>query len=239
MSQSAQQIAALACQIARTKGMTAQAGQLLNVILQELAQTYDFAVARKVTTITLNPQLTSPNYGSGPYALPSDYLRAVIDGVFWTQDGVPYHLIPIDLTEFDAAVLQAGVQSLPYWWTTDMSASPPAAYVYPPPNGAYVLTVRYFAQMADIATPESSAVVPWFPNQNYLITRLAGELMKIANDDRKDAYLGEGPSGAQGILDRYLQLKDDKSNRARTIKLDKRYFGPRILNLPNTKAVGF
>ena len=50
MALTAAQIVTLACQIAKTQGMTAQAGQKLNAILQELCQTYDLSAARLTTT---------------------------------------------------------------------------------------------------------------------------------------------------------------------------------------------
>ena len=255
MAQTAAQIVSLSCAIAKTPGMIVQAGQLLNVVLQELCQTYDFDVAKKTVFGTFNTSLVAllgdSVYGSGPYPLPADYLRAEIGDVFWTlpNTGVKYPLIPIDLAEFDVAVQQAGLQNYPSFFCTDMSpndavqqgdtSGAPTFYIYMPPSGNYPYTIRYRSQMPDIATPESSTTVPWFPNQNYLITRLAGELMKISDDERAPRFLGEGPDGAQGILDRYLKLKDDKSNRSQSVKLDRRQFGPSFSNLPNTKLVGW
>ena len=173
----------------------------------------------------------------------------VASPVWWTLLGVTYFLTPIDLSEFDAAVQQAGMQSYPYWMAIDMSPldsaqqgvanSPPVAYVYPPPSGAYPVFVRYQCQMPDITTPETSNVVPWFPNSTYLKSRLAGEIMQLTDDERAEAFLGEGPAGAQGILTRYLKLKDNQSNRASTVKLDKRRFGRRFSTLKNTKTVGW
>lgn len=254
MAQTATQICFLARTIAKLPGMAAQSGQLLNVVLQELCQTYDFDVAKKTVFGNFNMSLVAPLgdsiYGSGPYPLPADYLRAEIGDVFWTlpNTGVKYPMIPIDLAEFDVAVQQAGLQNYPSFFCTDMSPNDstqqggtgaPAFYVYMPPSGNYPYTIRYRAQMADIDTPETSAVVPWFPNANYLITRVAGELMKISDDERYVSFLGEGPEGAQGILNRYLKLKDDKSNRATTVKLDRRRFGQSFSSLPNTKVVGW
>lgn len=252
MALTAQQIVSLATQMAKAPGMVVQAGQLLNSVLQELCQTYDFQLARKTFYFVFQPGLTAivgnSIYGSGPYPLPADFLRCQDEkAVFWTLLGVPYPMVPIDLSEFDMAVQQAGQNSYPYWFCTDMSLgdeaqqgnATPVAYVYPPPSGAYPVTVRYFAQMPDIAAPETSAQAPWFPNSNYLITRLAGELMKLTDDSRWQAFLGEGPEGAQGILREYLKLKDDKSNRTATVKMDARRFGPTFSRLPNTKRVGW
>jgi hypothetical protein len=63
--------------------------------------------------------------------------------------------------------------------------------------------------------------------------------MKITDDDRADDFLGSGDNGAQGILDRYLKLKDDSEVRAKHVTLDKRFFRPRWGSLPSTKLVGF
>lgn len=233
MALTAQQIVALSTQIAGAPGFVQQAGQLLNMILSDLCQTYDLAVAQTVTTITLGAT-------SGPYPLPSDYLRNVgEDDVWFTYNGVKYPLVPIDYAEYTLLVQQPGMNSLPSQFATDMTVSPPNLFVWPPPNGAYPLTIRYQRQMPDIATPETSAVVPWFPNQAYLKTRLAGEVMQITDDERASAFLGESDTGAQGLLKRYLNLKDDRTNRAETVKLDRRTFGPVFNKLPNTKTIGW
>lgn len=255
MARTYAQIVALACQIAKTPGMTSQAGQLLAVILDDLCQTYDFEAAKKTVFGNFNPSLVAllgdSIYGSGPYPLPADYLRAVIGEVWWTLPGtgVKYPLIPIDLAEFDVAVQQPGLQNYPTFFVTDLSPNDsvqqgdatgaPAFYTYMPPSGTYPYTIRYYSTMAVPANPETDTTVPWFPNQSYLITRLAGELMRIADDDRMASYLGDGPEGAQGILNRYLKNKDDKSNRAQMVKLDRRLFGASISTLPNTKIVGW
>lgn len=248
MARTAQQIITLACQMARVPGFTSQAGDLLNVILSDLCQTYDLELARGQATITLSstatPTASNPNIqgASGPYNLAADYLRAKPRDVFWFNQGVPMYLKPIDLQELDAAIQQAGFQSYPHLFATDVSVSPPQAYVWPPSSGAYTLFYRYFRQMPDIATPESSTTVPWFPNQQYLITRLAGELMRLSDDSRSADFLGdepEHPEGAQAILRRYLQLKDDSTDRSKTVQQDARRFGRRFSTLPNTKTVGF
>ena len=246
MAQSAATIVSTACQIAKCPGYTTQAGNLLNVILAELCQTYDFDEAKKTYYFNFNPGLVAAVgnsiYGSGPYPLPADYLRAIKGEVFWTLQGVVYDMIPCDLAEFDHMVQQAGLQSYPYIFATDTSLNDnatPVAYVYSPPSGAYPVTVRYQSQMADIASPATSATVPWFLNQSYLITRLSGELMRITGDDRMAAFLGDGPEGAQGMLNRFLKIKGDNSNRAKTISLDRRHFGRKYSNLPNTKNVGW
>ncbi len=230
----AAQIVTLAVQMSGVQGYTSQAGQLLNMILSDLCQTYDLDIARAITTFPLSGS-------SGPYALPADYLRADFGDVFFTINGVKYPLTNIDLSEYYMLVQPAGNQSYPSMYATDMSNqnATPVLYCWPAPAGAYVMTVRYRRQMPEIATPETSLTVPWFPNQSYLVTRLAGELMRIADDSRADTFLGATESGAQGILERYLQLKDDKSTRASTVKLDRRYFGNSWNKVPSTKTIGW
>lgn len=238
------QIVTLALQIAKVPGYTSQGGQMLNMILQDLAQTYDFDVAKGFFQFPFVPGLigtvnNNVTAGSGPYNMPADYLRADIDDVFWTLQGVPYPMIPVDIAEYDWMVQQSGNNAYPYLFTVDMSLSPPGMYVWPAPSGAYQVTVRYRRQMADIATPETSATIPWFPNTGYLITRLAGEMCKITNDDRWVQLLGDGAQGSEGILRKYLMLKDDSSDRAQTVKRDRRRFGTNVSTLPNTKQIGW
>jgi hypothetical protein len=243
----AQQLVALCCQAASAPGYNVQAGQLLNVILSDLCQTYDLDVARGTFNFNMNPALLVsgppefPNLiqGSGPYPLPDDYLRAKYGDVMWFLQGVPYVMIPIELYEFDASVQQAGLQAYPYWYATDTSTSPATIVFYPPPSGGFPTMVRYQRQMPDIPSPEVSSVVPWFPNQQYLRTRLTGELFAITDDERATAYLGDGPMGAQGILNRFLKLVNDNENRSQQIKLDRRNFRQGGRNLPVTKLVGW
>lgn len=214
--------------------MVSQAGQFLNSVLSDLCQTYDFAVALGTANVSL---LISS--GSGPYPLPEDYLRMAQNEVIYYVQGVPYVMVNIDLAEFDALVQQAGISNYPENFATNPADTPPSLYVWPPPGGNYVPVIRYYRAMPDIATPETSATVPWFPNQTYLITRVAGEMMKLADDVRWKEFLGDGPSGAQGILNRYLKLQADDEGRAMTVKLDRRRFGTSFNRLPNTKTLGW
>lgn len=244
MALTAAQIVTRACAVARTPGWTSQAGQYLNAVLQELCQTYDFDLAVGNTSFNFNLSVTSATYpdfiaGMGPYNLPTDYLRADPEGVYFYQQGVKYDLISLDFSEFAALVATTGLQNYPTVYATDMSQSPPALFVWMPPSGAFPVVVRYRRQMPDIATPETNATVPWFPFDNYLITRVAGELMKEADDDRCQAYLGDTAGGAEGMLRKYLNLKDDNSTRAKRVTLDRRRFGPSFAALKNTKLVGW
>jgi hypothetical protein len=251
MALQAQQIVSRACTIAHAPGFTSQAGQYLNSLLSDLCQDYDLEVAAGTAygNFSLNNVALIGNslYGSGPYPLPADFLRFKDDlAAFWTLLGVVYPMIGCDLSEFDMLVQQAGTQSYPYIIATDVSLSDAvqqqlpagaagAFYVYSPPSGAYPYTLRYFRQMPDILAPETSAVVPWFPNQGYLIKKTAAWLMGEVDDERQSKWDDE----ADGALRKYLLLKDNRSNRATTVKLDRRRFGRSYINLPNTKKVGW
>lgn len=250
MSLTAAQICTLARQEAKCPGYSSQSGQLLNAILSELCQTYDFESIRKTASGSFNtssPSTWGYAPGSGPNAMPSDCLRLARKGSFYYISGVPYPLIGVKQEEFDTLVQQAGFASYPVQMYVDVSplsgGSPPNMYVWPPAAGAYVYWVRYFPQMPDITTPETSSTVPWFPNQNYLITRLAGELMRITNDQRAPQFLGDNeeatPMGAGVILRKYLDMKDDPETSPKTVQLDRRRFGPAFSRLPNTKTVGW
>lgn len=239
-------IVSLATQAAKCPGWTTQAGEMLNAILQDLAMDYDFDAARG----SINIPLTSGT--KGPYALPTDYLRMrqreSRTELYYVIQGVPYFPIQCTYAEFNAFVFTTGLQNFPQYFATDMSVAVPFTtgpnlYVWPPSNGAYVLLGGYQRQMPDIVTPESATTVPWFPNTNYLWTRLAGELMKIANDDRWEAFLSDNqeqhPAGAGSILRKYLEMKDDGEGMAKTVTLDRRRFNPNYSRLRNTKIIGW
>lgn len=228
MALQAQQIVTLATQAAGVPGMTSQAGQYLNMILSDLCETYDLDLIKATTVLNISS-------GVGPYNLPAAYLRTLPGEVFITFNNVPYPLVPLDLAEFDSLVQQPGLQSIPTMFATDMSQTPPVIYFWPPPNGVYPVTIRYYQQMPDIASPQSSSVVPWFPNANYLQTCLAGKMMEHVDDSRADSFLAK----AEGILNKYLKMKDDSSDRSMRVKLDRRYFGQNFSRIPNTKTVGF
>lgn len=260
------QIITLACQIAKCPGFTAQAGELLNSILSELCQTYDFDAARGP------PYIFTFNGLSGPYPLPADYLRMRKGKSFYMYNGQPYFMNYIELEEYEGLVQQLGFHDFPRNITVDMADVNPAfpyggefdvyqfdqgfavggqsvhrgvpnAYVWPPPSIAVPVTIHYYRQMPDIALAATSSQVPWFPYQNYLIRRLAGELMTLTDDDRAGPFLTgdekQNPQGAGVLLRKFLMMKDDPEGRAKTVELDKRFFGTPWNMLPNTKNIGW
>jgi hypothetical protein len=238
----AQQIVTMATQAAKCPGYTSIAGQWLNMILEELALTYDFDLIKRTYNFSFN---SGGHSGSGPYPLPSDWYRGIDKDIFYTIDGVPYPMVNVELLEYDNLVQTAGLNSYPYYYATDMSQTPPTMLVWPPASGAYPVTARYYSQSVVITTPESSSTVPWFPVSTYLVTRLAGELMKITNDDRVMAFLGnkdesrDTEGSATSILRAYLKMKDDRGGKVNKVQLDRRNFGTNFDRLPNTKTVGW
>ena len=108
--------------------------------------------------------------------------------------------------------------------------------MWPPASGAYPATIRYNPQMPFIT---DTSTTPWFPNSTYLYTRVAGELMKISNDDRWTAFLGSQEGGAADLLGDYLKMKDDPETAMKTVQLDRRRFGNTLSNLKNTKTIGW
>jgi len=245
MSLQAQQIVSLALQIAKAPGFTVQAGQMLNAILSELCQTYDLVVTRKNYNFLFNTTGSDAlgyQPGCGPNFMPADYLRAPRRGHFFNIFGTIYQMVNVEQAEFDNFVQSPGNQAYPSMFYVDMAQYPAALYVYWPAGGAYAATVRYYSQMPDITSPETSTTVPWFPNTNYLVRRLAGEMMMLTDDDRASAYLSaeeeQFPNGAAVILRRYLTMQDDPEGRVKRVHLDRRFFkGP--TQLKNTKIVGW
>lgn len=236
----AQQLITLAAQIAQAPGFTSQAGQLLNLILQETAQSYDIAQNQSFFTITftISPQTPTVNSsnvvaGSGPYALPSNFLRMDRGDFWWQLGGINYFPTPMDIAEFDALVQQPGFTTYPTAFAVDTSTVPYGLYIWPASSGAYQAFGRYRTQNTDITTPETSSSVPWFPNQMFLVTRLAGEMMALTGDQRRAEFLEE----SKRILSRFLDMEGNNSDRAATVTLDRRKFGRKWSYLPSTKQV--
>ena len=243
MPLTSQQLVTISCFEAKVPGWTTLAGQKLNMILNDLCS-YDIDVIRKTYQFNFNTSL-----GSGPIPLPTNWLRANREDVFYTIIGVQYVMIPCSLAEFDAFVQQPGLSQYPEYYAVDNSGiatqGAPNMYVWPPPSGAFPVTARYYSQMPDIATPETSAVIPWFPDQIYLQRRLTGEMLLMANDDRSTMYLGHTSRdekgsflGSAALLERYLATADD-AQAVKRVTLDKRYFGTPFDKLRNTKTIGW
>lgn len=232
------QITTLAAQDANVPGFTAQALQKLNLILSDICQAYDISAARKTLNFVLPTAINA--LGQAFMALPADYLRAKKGECIYYNNFVPYPLIPVDLDENDALVTQPGQANQPIFFSTDMATTPATAFFWPQPSSAFPAIIRYQSQMPDIT---DTTLVPWFPNQNYLLTRLTGELCKGVDDDRANSLLTDqdeiNVGGAGVILRHFLQQEGDKSNRAQSVALDRRRFGTSFDRLKNTKMIGW
>ena len=243
MPLTSQQLVAMSCFEAKVPAWLSLAGQKLNMILNELCS-YDLDVNRQTYQFNFNTAL-----GSGPIPLPTQWLRSNRDDVFYVILGVTYIMTPVSLAEFDSFVQQAGLAQYPEYYAVDNSGiasqSAPNMYVWPPPSGAYPVTARYYSQMPDITTPESSSIIPWFPDQLYLQRRLTGEMMLMSGDERATMYLNGSTDtkkgtflGSSALLARYLATKDD-AQAVKRVYLDKRLFGPAFNRLRNTKTIGW
>lgn len=236
---SCQTLINLSCQEAKGPGFTTQAGVYLNIILQELAQDYDFATTQGWITGTfgsgIGGAVNTLNVvaNSGPYQLPSDFLRCNFGDFFWQFGGINYFPTPEDMADFDAFVQQPGFTTYPTAYAIDTSTSPAGLYLWPAPNGAYPWAMRYQKQPQDISTPSTSTSVPWFPNQMHLKTRLTAEVMALTGDTRRREFLED----AERMLSGYQKKEGNHDTRAVKVHLDPRSFGPRWLSLKGTKAV--
>lgn len=112
--------------------------------------------------------------------------------------------------------------------------TPPNMYVYPGPSGGFPATLRYQALKPPIT---DTSVIPWFPDQAYLLERLTGELMVTTDDTRRDRML----EVAARRLGKYEIFADDKTNRAQSVILDRTRFGTsgNFARLKNTKQLGW
>lgn len=261
MALTADRIVTLACQIAKCPGFTTQAQEFLNLVLEDLAQNYDFPSA----AYTFHNFAVGPNSGTGTgtptgqwynLELPASsvlvqnnatYLRT--HAVFYSVSGSIFYLNQLPLDKYDQLFQGQGISNYPYWYVVDPTGSPYLATIqmafYPPPNLSLSLTIRNQYQPNAITTAQFAAgnVVPWFPNQNILITATAYRLMQITGDQRLPQYhamLYGDPKhpGDNGMIGKYLLMVGDKENYAVQVKLDPLLFRS-VTNLKPTKTTGF
>ncbi len=224
MPMTSAQIVARACVIAKAPGYAIQAGQYLNMTLQTLCQTYDFDFIKKTQAIVLN--------SNQAYDLNSDNLRT--KEVFYSVGGIIFYLFQIPIETFHALPEPAGISNYPDRYAVDVSTSPHQILFYPPPSIAQTVTVNYFPLVADITTPETDSGTPWFTNQEYLIRKVAADVMLETDDDRQPAFEAQ----AERMLSKFLTMADDKEGFSQTIKLSRETFR-RGNNMNPNKAFPF
>lgn len=210
MPMTSAQLIARACTIAKAPGYAVQAGQYLNMLLQTICQTYDFDYIKKTQTITLT--------SAQAYNLNTDSLRT--KEVFYSVGGIIFYLFQIPIETFHALVESPGISNYPDRYAIDVSTSPHQILFYPPPSISQSVTVTYFPQMPDITTPETDITVPWFINQEYLIRKVAADVMLETDDDRQHSFEVQ----AEKMLSKILTMADDKEGFSQTIKLSRENF---------------
>lgn len=220
----AQQIINLACAEAKVPGMTQQAGQYLNARLVQIALTHDLDIVRRTATINFI-------VGQAAYNLPANYLRA--REVFFSQNGQVFKPNPISIEEYDGLFKGPGEQDYPYYFATDIAATPPVMYFYPSPSIAAPATVRYMDNAVEITNPENSSVIPWFQDQRLLIKMVAEDLYDLADDTRADGAKRKNDDSLRSLI----QMANDTENRAIRVKKDPQTFRA-VRNVRPTKLQG-
>jgi hypothetical protein len=233
----AQELVSLACQICQCPGRTVQAGQMLNLILANYALRLDLDTVRLTTTLNISAQAVTPYF----YPLPARYLR-MAEKPFYNVLGTVYQVSQMPLEELDGAYTASGIDNYPEWYATDMSDTPqptagtsPSIAFYPPPAVPLAVTCRYRPSSLDIVAPETSATIPYYPDQLVLLKELCIMVGDVAGgEDRTLRWERE----IEKRTSQYLAMDDDKEGYAQQVKLDSRYFR-RNNNLPPSKLLGF
>lgn len=230
MPLSAAQICQLARQIAKAPaGYLQQSGAMLNLVMQDLVLKRDLRVNLIVETI---PVATNSN---GPFNLAANHLRTY--DMFFQLNGITFFLNPVELAQYDAEVASPQLANYPYEYAVDSSPQatglPQIFYIYPQCNQAITLTHRYFNRQPEIVSPELSALVPWFIDQDYLVHATATRLMAITDDTRYTSFLAIG----EEMLRKYLIMEGDKRNLTARVKLDPQLFKRQRSSRP-TKETG-
>lgn len=209
--------------MAKRPGFLSYGGRALNMTLEDLWMHRNLKVNLVRSTITTTP------YSNGPFNLETDYARTY--DMWYMVTGTPYFLNPCTLRDFDQDQ-QSGLSSYPSEWATDLSGVPTVGYgslyVYPQSNMALTLFHRYFVRRPDISTPETSSVVPWFEDQDYLTVATAMRVMRITGDDRYASFAME----CDKLLLKHLLTEGDEQQAVRYVKLDPRMFKVKSSNRP-------
>lgn len=218
----AQQIVQDACIAAKCPNYLQLGGRKLNLVLNDLVLHRDLQMNR--VTIPINVSAAS----NGPFNLAADYLRTY--DLFYfipitsPNAGLPQFLDNVGLRVFDSEFKDPSIANYPYEFATDLSPQatqqPGLLYIYPQTSGSVTLTHRYMINRADIVTPESSGLIPWFPDQDYLVKATAVHLMEITDDSRHDAWVKQ----CEDMLRTHLIMEGDEQGTVHEVRLDPRRF---------------
>ena len=216
MPLTAAQIVADSLSVAKCPGFTAQGGRALNFVLADLVQHRNLKVNLVSTTINV----AAGNVG--PYTMAADYLRTY--ELFYLVNGDPFFLHQVERMQFDADNYFGVGNGYPSEFATDLSPNatqlPGQIYVWPPSNADVVMTHRYFINRADITTPETSQVVPWFSDQDYLVQATAARMMRITDDTRYQNFVAD----CENMLRTHLVMEGDEQQVVKEVGLDPRRF---------------
>lgn len=216
----ANQIVARACAIAKCPGFISQGGIYLNIVLEDLWLHRDLKINRVTESIVVQAN----NFG--PFALPLNYLRTY--DLFFQQNNLPYFLNPISTEEYDQEFKDPSIANYPYEFMTILVDETTAQaqnsvgqlFIYPQSSGQITLTHRYMVKQPDITTPETSSVIPWFPDQQYLIKATAVELMGETDDTRQESWRAQ----CEAMLRTHLIMEGDEQQVVKSVRLDPRRF---------------
>jgi hypothetical protein len=216
MSLTAAQIVSDALAISKCPGFTAQGGRALNLVLSDLVLHRNLKVNCVTSSIVVGANT------NGPFNLEADYLRTY--ELFYLITDQPYFLQPSNRIQFDSEPNKTTTSNYPYEWTSDLSpqalGSPGLLYIYPQSNTGLTLTHRYMIKRADITTPETSASVPWFEDQDYLVQATALRMMRITDDSRYGMF----EAVCEKMLLTHLMTEGDEQQVVKEVKLDPRRF---------------
>jgi len=212
------QIILRAGQDAKVPGFVDQAGEHLNMVLQDLALNYDFDIKQNNTFTITTGSVIPPE---GPYPLPADYLRHVPDQILFVINGFHYSLHQKSYAAYKQYFTGQGIGNYPEFFATNMGTPGNSeAFMWPPPNGVYVIQWPYYEAHTYESDPANSTNVPWFPVSSYLIKETAARLCSGNDDDRSEKLAAE----AEKYLTRYLKMKDDQEGYVNTVGLDRNNF---------------
>ena len=230
MSLTCAQIVARACSDAAAPNYKVNAGEKLQLILDELAALYDWDILRTPLSIAVSA-------GLNQYSLPQNYLRARKGFYYINGQEITVSFIPRE--QWLELFQGPGNTTYPTWACSDLSplqadpATAPQVYLWPTPAQTITFQMLYFRASPVYVTPETSASVPWFPYQNYLLKRLTADMMNSTADGRKQQLLGE----CEAFLSKYGVLANDEEGFAVTVKKDPRRFRQGTLDARPTKQV--
>lgn len=210
------QIVSQALAISKCPGFLSLGGQSLNLVLLDLVLHRNL----KVNCVTATLTVTANN--NGPFNLEADFLRTY--ELFYIQDGDARFLTQANRINFDSDSNPATNSTYPYEYATDLSpvavGLPGLIYIFPSANTTLAMTHRYMIKRADIVTPETSTVTPWFEDQDYLVQATAMRMMRITDDTRYDIFVGM----CDKMLETHLLTEGDEQQVVKEVLLDPRRF---------------